>query len=88
MGHYVIRVQGLLSPGLTAAFPALHATQQLQTLLHGPLRDQSSLTHVLDRLQGAGVRVIGVRRIAGADCATAVDEGQPALHALSSTRAH
>ena len=63
MGRYLIRVEGLLSSGLTSAFPSLHASQHAQTMLAGRLEDQSSLAGILKHLEDQGVDVVGVHRL-------------------------
>ena len=63
MSRYVIRVEGLLSAGLTSAFPSLDTTQQSHTVLHGRLEDQSDLARVLARLRSLDVDVVEVHRI-------------------------
>ena len=65
--RYLIRVEGLLSPELTSAFPALESFQQAQTVLQGPIVDQSTLAGVLARLQTLGVDVVEVHRIPDRD---------------------
>ena len=44
MSEYIIRVEGLLSAGLTSSFPHLTATQHSETLLHGRELSQAELT--------------------------------------------
>jgi hypothetical protein len=63
MGHYVIRVEGSLSAGLTSAFPSLVADQHAETVVYGLLEDQSALAGVLDRLRCLGVDVVEVLRL-------------------------
>ena len=63
MSRYLIRVQGRLSPGVTSAFPSLDCRQFDQTIVHGPLPDQSALAGVLDHLRRLGVDVVEVHRI-------------------------
>ncbi len=63
MGRYLIRVEGLLSPALTSAFPSLHASEHAQTMLAGSLEDQSYLAGMLKRLEDLGIDVVGVHRL-------------------------
>jgi hypothetical protein len=63
VSHYLIRVEGLLSTELTSAFPALDATTQEQTVLHGKIVDQDALAGVLARLRSLGVDVVEVHRV-------------------------
>jgi len=69
VSRYVIRVEGRLSTALTSAFPALVATQQSQTVLHGTIVDQVTLHGVLARLRSLGVDVVEVHRLP--DCGDA-----------------
>jgi hypothetical protein len=63
MSEYIIRVEGLLSTGLTATFPHLTATQHAETLLHGSQLSQADLAGVLSHLGDLGVDVIEVHRL-------------------------
>jgi hypothetical protein len=63
MSEYIIRVEGLLSAGLTSAFPHLTATQHSETLLRGRELSQAELTLVLNHLGSLGVDVIEVHRL-------------------------
>jgi hypothetical protein len=63
MSEYIIRVEGLLSAGLTSSFPHLTATQHSETLLHGHELSQTELTVVLNHLGSLGVDVIEVHRL-------------------------
>jgi hypothetical protein len=48
-GDYEIRIKGRLSDSVLAAFEGLTATvQPVETVLHGPVADQSSLHGLLD----------------------------------------
>ncbi|MET9272014.1 hypothetical protein [Kribbella sp. NPDC003557] len=64
MAHYVIRVQGDLSPELTDVFPSLAADHEpAQTVLHGDLDDQAALAGVLNHLDTLGVTIIEVVQV-------------------------
>ncbi|WP_433158340.1 hypothetical protein [Kribbella sp. CA-247076] len=64
MGHYVIRVKGVLSRELTDAYPNLKAEQEpAQTVLHGHLAAQGDLTGVLDHLDLLGVDILEIIRL-------------------------
>ena len=63
-GSYEIRIKGRLSDSLVAAFEGLTATvEPVETVLHGPLQDQSSLHRLLDRIQSLGLELVEVRRL-------------------------
>jgi hypothetical protein len=54
-GDYEIRIKGRLSDSLLAAFEGLTATfEPVETVLYGPVEDQSTLHGLLDRIQVAG----------------------------------
>jgi hypothetical protein len=54
-GDYEIRIKGRLSDSLLAAFEGLTATvEPVETVLYGPVPDQSSLHSLLDRIQPPG----------------------------------
>lgn len=63
MARYVIRVEGLLSPSLTSAFPTLESNLHAQTEVRGSFVDPSQLAAVLEQLRDAGVDVVGVHRL-------------------------
>ena len=57
-----IRVRGVLSDRLLAAFPGLHAEPILGgTVLSGVLADQSALYGVLDRVEALGLELVDLR---------------------------
>ena len=63
-GSYEIRIKGRLSDSLLAAFEGLTATvEPVETVLHGPVRDQSSLHGLLDRIQSLGLELVEIRRL-------------------------
>jgi hypothetical protein len=37
--------------------------QQVETVLHGPIRDQAELHGVIDRVQSLGLELVEVRRL-------------------------
>ena len=62
--YYEIRVVGVLPPEALLDFERLSASvEPVETVLHGPLRDQAALHGLLARLQAIGVQVIEVRRL-------------------------
>jgi hypothetical protein len=63
-GTYEIRIKGRLSDSLLAAFEGLTATvEPVETVLHGPVQDQSSLHGLLDRIQSLGLELVEIRRL-------------------------
>ena len=63
-GSYEIRIKGRLSDSLLAAFEGLTATvEPVETVLHGPVQDQSSLHDLLDRVQSLGLELVEIRRL-------------------------
>jgi hypothetical protein len=62
--NYEIRVIGVLPPEALIDFERLTASvEPVETVLHGPLRDQAALHGLLARLQTFGVQVLEVRRL-------------------------
>ena len=63
-GDYEIRIKGRLSDSLLAAFEGLTATvEPVETLLYGPVEDQSTLHGLLDRIQSLGLELVEIRRL-------------------------
>ena len=63
-GSYEIRVRGLLSDSHLAVFEGMRASvEPVETVLHGPVQDQSALYGLLDRIQSLGLELIEVRRL-------------------------
>jgi hypothetical protein len=75
-GSYKIRIKGRLSDSVLAAFEGLSATvEPVETVLHGPVEDQSSLHGLLDRIQSLGLELVEIRRLpASSDELTAEPE--------------
>ena len=66
-GSYEIRIRGRLSDSLAAAFEGLTATvEPVETVLHGPIQDHSSLQGLLDRIQSLGLELVEIRRLPAA----------------------
>jgi hypothetical protein len=78
-GSYEIHIKGRLSDSVLAAFEGLTATvQPVETVLHGPVQDQSSLHDLLDRIQSLGLELVEIRQVpAAADSLTAEPEPPP-----------
>jgi hypothetical protein len=63
-GSYEIRIKGRLSDSVLTAFEGLTATvEPVETVLHGPVPDQSSLHGLLDRIQSLGLELVEIRRL-------------------------
>jgi len=66
--YYEIRVSGVLPPHALLDFDRLTASvEPVETVLHGPIRDQAALNGLLARLEAFGVQVLEVRRLHGQD---------------------
>jgi hypothetical protein len=74
--YYEIRVAGVLPPEVLLDFDRLTASvEPVETVLHGPLRDQAALQGLLARLETFGIKVLEVRRRYEED--PPVGEGRP-----------
>ena len=63
---YEIRVVGTLPPEALLDFDDLTAVvEPVETVLHGPIRDQAALHGLLARLETFGLQVVEVRRLHG-----------------------
>jgi hypothetical protein len=64
--YYEIRVSGILPPEALLDFDRLSASvEPVETVLHGPIRDQAALNGLLARLEAFGVEVLEIRRLHG-----------------------
>ena len=62
--YFEIRVAGTLPPEALLDFERLTASvEPVETVVHGPLRDQAALTGLLARLETFGVKVLEIRRV-------------------------
>ena len=62
--YYEIRVIGVPPPEALLDFELLSASvEPVETVLHGPLRDQAALHGLLVRLHAFGVQVLDIRRL-------------------------
>ena len=62
--YYEIRVVGVVPPEVLLDFERLTASiEPVETVLHGPLRDQAALHGLLARLETFGVEVMEIRRL-------------------------
>ena len=65
---YELRVRGPLGPTIMQAFPTLAASRNGQdTLLTGPLPDQSALYGVIHQLEALGLQLLEIRRLPTSD---------------------
>ena len=61
---YEIRIRGEVSQAVLRTFDSMDSDiTQVETVLHGPVRDQAELHGLLDRLQSLGLELIEVRRL-------------------------
>jgi len=66
--YYEIRVSGVLPPEALLDFDRLTASvEPVETVVHGPIRDQAALNGLLARLETFGVQVLEIRRLHGQD---------------------
>jgi hypothetical protein len=62
--RYEIRVRGRLSDAVLETFDGLESeVERVETILHGPVRDQAELHGLLHRLQALGLELVEVRRL-------------------------
>jgi hypothetical protein len=62
--RYEIRIRGRVSNAVLATFDPLESdVERVETILHGPIRDQAELHGLLHRLQALGLELIEVRRL-------------------------
>jgi hypothetical protein len=63
-GNYEIRIKGRLNDSTLAAFEGLTASvEPVETVLHGPVRDQAALHGLLARIRSLGLELVEVRRL-------------------------
>jgi len=74
--YYEIRVAGVLPPEALLDFERLTASvEPVETVVHGPIRDQAALQGLLARLETFGIRVLEIRLLRTGEAA-ATEEGQ------------
>jgi hypothetical protein len=62
--RYEIRIRGRVSAAVLDTFDAMDSeVEPVETILHGPVRDQAELHGLLRRLQSLGLELIEVRRL-------------------------
>ena len=61
---YQFRIRGRLSEPLLETFDMLESdVERVETVLHGPIRDQAELHGIIERVQALGLELIEVRRL-------------------------
>jgi hypothetical protein len=61
---YEIRIRGRVSRAMLDSFEGMSSElEPVETVLHGPVRDQAELHGLLDRIQALGLELIEVRRL-------------------------
>ncbi len=62
--RYEIRIRGRVSAAVLGTFDEMQSeVEPVETILHGPVRDQAELHGLLRRLQSLGLELIEVRRL-------------------------
>jgi hypothetical protein len=63
---YEIRIRGRVTEPLLSSFEGMSSTlEPVETVLHGPVRDQAELHGLIDRIQALGLELVEVRRLPG-----------------------
>jgi hypothetical protein len=65
--RYEIRIRGRVSAAVLDTFDMESDVEPVETILHGPVRDQAELHGLLRRLQSLGLELIEVRRLPESD---------------------
>jgi hypothetical protein len=66
MEEYEIRVRGRVSPAMLARFEGMRSqVEPVETVLHGPLKDQSALHGMLALIRSLGLELVEVRKSPG-----------------------
>jgi hypothetical protein len=66
--RYELRIRGRVTPALLARFEGLQSdVEPVETVLHGPLRDQAELHGMISLVQALGLELVEVRRLPGRD---------------------
>ena len=61
---YEFRIRGRLSEPMLERFDPLESElERVETILHGPVRDQAELHGIIERVQSLGLELIEVRRL-------------------------
>ena len=77
--EFEIRVAGRLPADVLEELEDVRViTQDVETVMRGPVRDQAALIGMINRLQGEGIELRGLRQIkAGQALPPAQDSGRP-----------
>ena len=63
---YEIRIRGRVTETLLSSFENMDSSlEPVETVLHGPVRDQAELHGLIDRIQALGLELIEIRRLPG-----------------------
>jgi hypothetical protein len=63
---YEFRIRGRLSDTMLARFDMLEGdADRVETVLHGPVRDQAELHGIIERVHALGLELTQVRRLPG-----------------------
>jgi hypothetical protein len=66
MEEYEIRVRGRVSPAMLARFEGMRSqVEPVETVLHGPLRDQAALHGMIALIRSLGLELVEVRKTPG-----------------------
>ena len=61
---YEIRIRGRVTEALLASFEGMTSElEPVETVLHGPVRDQAELHGLIDRIQALGLELVEIRRL-------------------------
>ena len=61
---YEIRIKGRITRALLDSFAGMESQlEPVETVLHGPVRDQDELHHLITRIQALGLELVEVRRL-------------------------
>ena len=61
---YEIRIKGRVTRALLDSFAGMESQlEPVETVLHGPVRDQAALYGLLDQIQSLGLELVEVRRL-------------------------
>jgi hypothetical protein len=64
MEQYEIRVRGRVTPALLARFEGMDSdVEPVETVLHGPMRDQAELHGMISLIRTLGLELVEVRRL-------------------------
>ena len=76
--YYEIRIAGVLPSEALLDFDRLTASvEPVETVVHGPLRDQAALAGLLARLEAYGIELLEVRRLHAEGPAARDGRGSP-----------